>query len=124
MEKLKDIKDIVEVSDYSLYILISIILASILIIFIIIYFFKNQKKSKKLTPKEIALNELQNINFSDTKRASYSFSENGYLFVNEANREAFEEIEEELLKHKYKKEVLEIDEELKIKMQEFIKEIS
>ena len=57
MEELKDIKGIVEVPDYSLWILLSVIICVIFILILLIYFLKNRrKKRKKLTLKQIAMN--------------------------------------------------------------------
>lgn len=124
MEELKDIKGIVEVPDYSLWILLSVIICVIFILILLIYFLKNRrKKRKKLTLKQIAMNNLKGIDFKDTKNAVYTFSENFQYFINEKNKDSFENLQKELEVFKYKKEVEELPEELKNRIKSMIKEI-
>ena len=124
MEELKDIKGIIEVPDYSLWILISIIVTIIFFIAITIYFFKNRrKKRKKLTLKQIAMKNLKEIDFNDTKDTVYAFCENFQYFIDEKNKESFEELQKELEMYKYKKEVEKLSEEQINKIKSMIKEI-
>ena len=122
MEKLKDIKGIVEVPDFSLYYFIAIDFAIIAFIVFLVFLFKTKKKPKP-TKKEIALKILKNIDFLDTKKSVYDFCEHGALFVNENNQNSFQTIEKELQKYKYKKDVPNLDEESIKKMKDFIKDI-
>ncbi|MCB9097737.1 hypothetical protein [Arcobacter sp. s6] len=124
MEELKDIKGIIEVPDYSLWILISIIVTILFFIAITIYFFKNRrKKRKKLTLKQIAMKNLKEINFNDTKDTVYTFCENFQYFIDEKNKESFEELQKELEMYKYKKEIEKISKELEDRIKSMIKEI-
>ncbi len=124
MEELKDIKGIIEVPDYSLWILISIIVTIIFFIAITIYFFKNRrKKRKKLTLKQIAMKNLKEIDFNDTKDTVYAFCENFQYFIDEKNKESFEELQKELEMYKYKKEIEKISKELEDRIKSMIKEI-
>jgi len=122
MEKLKDIKGIVEVPDFSLYYFIAIDFAIIAFIVFLVFLFKTKKKPKP-TKKEIALKILKNMDFLDTKKSVYDFCEYGALFVNENNQNSFQTIEKELQKYKYKKDVPNLDEESIKKMKDFIKGI-
>lgn len=124
MEELKDIKGIIEVPDYSLWILISIIVTIIFFIAITIYFFKNRrKKRKKLTLKQIAMKNLKEIDFNDTKDTVYAFCENFQYFIDEKNKESFEELQKELEMYKYKKKIEKISKELEDRIKSMIKEI-
>ena len=124
MEELKDIKGIIEVPDYSLWILISIIVTILFFIAITIYFFKNRrKKRKKLTLKQIAMKNLKEIDFNDTKDTVYAFCENFQYFIDEKNKESFEELQKELEMYKYKKEIEKISKELEDRIKSMIKEI-
>jgi flagellar biosynthesis/type III secretory pathway M-ring protein FliF/YscJ len=124
VEELKDIKGIIEVPDYSLWILISIIVTIIFFIAITIYFFKNRrKKRKKLTLKQIAMKNLKEIDFNDTKDTVYAFCENFQYFIDEKNKESFEELQKELEMYKYKKEIEKISKELEDRIKSMIKEI-
>ena len=124
MEELKDIKGIIEVPDYSLWILLSIIVCVIFSLVLAIYFFKNRrKKRKKPTLKQIAMKNLKEINFDDTKCAVYSFCENFQYFIDEKNKESFEQLQKELEIYKYKKEIEKLSEEQINKIKNMIKEI-
>lgn len=124
MEELKDIKGIIEVPDYSLWILLSMIVGLLLCLIFVIYYFKNRrKKRKKLTSKQIAMKNLKEIDFDDTKGAVYSFCENFQYFINEKNKESFEELQKELEIFKYKKEIEKLSNEQKNKIKSMIKEI-
>ena len=125
MEGLKDIKDIVVVPDYSFWIFLLTIFVSILAIGLIIYLYKNRRrKRKKPTNKELAKQRLKSIDFKDQKKAIYTFSVDGSLFVNEKNRELFQKIEKNLTQYKYKKETPPLDSETKKMIKEFIRSIT
>ena len=124
MEELKDIKGIIEVPDYSLWILLSIIAFVVFCLIILIYFLKNRrKKRKKLTLKQIAMKNLKEINFNDTKDTVYAFCENFQYFIDEKNKESFEELQKELEIFKYKKEIEKLSDEQKNRIKNMIKEI-
>jgi len=122
LSQLKDIKPIVEVPDNSLYILIAIVsIIIIVILFFTFRYFTRIKKTKQLTIKEITLKKLKNLDYEDTKEVVYNFSVDGILFINEKNKEQFEQLEKELEKYKYKKDVDKLPDELKAKIKDFIK---
>ena len=124
MEELKDIKGIIEVPDYSLWILLSIIVCVIFSLVLAIYFFKNRrKKRKKPTLKQIAMKNLKEINFDDTKCAVYTFCENFQYFIDEKNKESFEQLQKELEIYKYKKEIEKLSDKEKNRIKNMIKEI-
>ena len=124
MEELKDIKGIIDVPDYSLWILLSIIVCVIFSLVLAIYFFKNRrKKRKRLTLKQIAMKNLKEINFDDTKCAVYTFCENFQYFIDEKNKESFEQLQKELEIFKYKKEIEKLSDEEKNRIKNMIKEI-
>jgi len=124
VEELKDIKGIIDVPDYSLWILLSMIVCVIFSLVLAIYFFKNRrKKRKKPTLKQIAMKNLKEINFDDTKCAVYTFCENFQYFIDEKNKESFEQLQKELEIYKYKKEVEKLSEEQINKIKSMIKEI-
>lgn len=124
MEELKDIKGIIEVPDYSLWILLSIIASLLFCLIFAIYYFKTRrKKRKKLTLKQIAMKNLKEIDFEDTKDTVYAFCENFQYFIDEKNKESFEELQKELEMYKYKKEIEKISKELEDRIKSMIKEI-
>lgn len=124
MEELKDIKGIIEVPDYSIWILLGMIVGVLLFIISAIYYFKNRrKKRKKLTSKQIAMKNLKEIDFDDTKGAVYTFCENFQYFIDEKNEESFEKLQKELEIFKYKKEIEKLSDEERNRIKSMIKEI-
>ncbi len=122
IQGLKDIKDIVEVPDYSLYFLIAITGVILLSIAYPVYLYLTRiKKTELKTPREIALQNLKNIDFSDVKKVAYTFSVDGFLFIDDKNRDEFEMIEKDLQQYKYRKKVNDLDEKLKERIVKFIK---
>ncbi len=124
MNELKDIKDIVEVQEHSFVMLMSVILLAVVVVALATYLFKNRRKRrKKPTAKEIALERLQNIDYSNTKEVVYLFEEQGEMFLNEKNQVEFESIKEELKIYKYKKDIPSLDKDTKERIKAFIKEL-
>jgi hypothetical protein len=122
LDKLKEIKPIVEVTDFSFYYFITIIFISFIIIAFVLYkYFTKVKKTKKLTQKQIALKRLKNLNFKDVKNIVYSFTVDGFLFINDKNRDKFKTLEEKLEQYKYKKDIQNLPNKLKNEIKQFIK---
>ncbi len=124
MEELKDIKDIVEVHEYSLFILIGLTVFIVLLLSLAVYFFKNRRRRrKKITVKQRALEKLKKIDFLDTKSVVYTFEEQGRLFLNEKNQEEFDSLIKELTVYKYKKDIPPLDSNAEKKIKTFIGEL-
>ncbi|MCF6172647.1 MAG: hypothetical protein L3J44_02540 [Campylobacteraceae bacterium] len=121
--KLRDIKGIVEVSDYSLYYLIALIVLALLIVAVIIYLVTQPRKSKKPTSKEMAAKKLKNINYKNSKEIAYVFTLNVTFFTNEKNRQKIDKILEKLEIYKYKKVTPNMDENFKNRIKQIIKEV-
>lgn len=124
MEKLRDIKDIVEVHEYSFETLMGLIFLGLVLLFLGIYFFKNRRrKRKRLTPKAVALHNLKTMNYTNTKEVVYTFSTDGFLWINEKNEPEFKALETLLLPYKYKKDVPSLDHALEKRIKVFIEEL-
>jgi len=122
LAQLKDIKPIVDVVDYSFYYLLALIICvSVVIIFILYKYFTRVKKTKQPSRRKIALNRLKTLDFTNTKEVVYTFSVDGYVFINEKNKQMFEDIEKELETYKYKKDVKRLSNDLQEKIKKFIK---
>jgi flagellar biosynthesis/type III secretory pathway M-ring protein FliF/YscJ len=119
--KLKDIKGIVEVSDYSMYYLIALSLIVLIVIWVIIYILMQPKARKKPTNRQIALKNLQNINYDDTKEIAYNFTLNAPLFINETNKKDIDMTLDKLEIFKYKKDVPKMEKDLKSEIKNMIK---
>jgi len=122
MEELRDIKDIVEVHDHSLEMLLALILTALLLLGISIYLYRNRRKRRrKPTEREIAYNRLQSIDYSNPKEIAYTFTLNGARFATEETQAKFQELEKKLSRYKYKRDVPDMDNHLIQQVQEFIK---
>jgi len=122
MDKLRDIKGLVEIQDYSLYYLLALVILGLLIASFVIYqlFFK-RKRRKKPTKKEIALRELKNIDYSNPKDVAYKFTIFAESLLEESDKREYEMLVKELDSYKYKKEIPKMDEDLKKRVKNFIK---
>lgn len=125
MEQLRDIKDIIEIPMNDLWIyggLVIFILA--LVVGYLLYRMKRRQKRK--SPKEMALESLTCMDFTDAKSAAYVFTENGHIVAenNSLHVEALSSIVEALEVYKFKKDVPTLDDALVAKMQDFIKDVS
>ncbi|WP_331774249.1 hypothetical protein [Sulfurospirillum sp. 1612] len=119
-EKLRDIKGIVAITDYSLYYLIALCVVILILIGLAIYWYLQPRRRKKPTAKALALKKLKNINFENQKEVAYLFCLNSIYFVNEKNEAKYNELVKKLERFKYKKEVPMLDDALKKEIQDFI----
>jgi len=111
---LHDIKNIVEVQEYSFYFLLLTIILSIVVIGIFIYLvYKWLQRRNAYNQRKEHYKLLHNIDLNDTKNAAYSISRYGSTFKNDGERQAgmFENITQRLEKYKYKKNVEAFDDE-------------
>ena len=123
MEELRDIKGLVEVTDYSLYYLLGTVgVGAIVLIVLAVLPYKHLTKKDPMTQKKVAMELLEKFEFGDAKESVYEFSHLAQYAVNETQRRELEELLAELEIYKFKKEVPELDAKLKAKMQKFIKE--
>ena len=125
LDKLKDIKDIVPVEDYSLYIIIGIVFFSIFLIIVFTYFFTKIKIKPKPTKKELAFKKLKQLDLEkdDTKKIVYTIAIDGEMFVNSTNEALYNDIVDKSSKYKYKKDIDSLDKEIKDMIKKFIKTI-
>lgn len=123
LEKLRDIKDIVQVTDYSFIYLIALCIVILLIILLAVYKYMQPKKRKKPTQKELALIKLKNINFENQKEVAYDFYFYAVYFLNDKNENRYKELVERLEPFKYKKDVPPLEAILQTEIKEFIKDL-
>ena len=76
-----------------------------------------------VTQQKLAIQELENFEFSTAKESAYLFSHLAQYAVNETQTQELQKILAELEVYKYQKEVPELDSALKAKMQSFIEEV-
>ncbi len=127
LDKLKDIKPPVEVEG-SFWLFLILIILSLLLFGAIGYFlykFLKRRKKRRKTKRELALDALREIDFKDTKKAVYDFTENAFLAIEEdmEKEEKLKNILKELEIYKYKKDIPPLSKEHIKMMKKFIKEI-
>lgn len=123
MQGLKDIKDVVEINSNSLYFwIILLVILGLVILFYLVRIRLNQthKKRKSLSLKKIAYQELLEIDFIDTKKSVYKFTQNFRYFLDENNIHKFNELNKKLEIYKYKKEIPALNKDLVKEMKNMI----
>ena len=122
MIKINDIKPIVQIPDFSIYIYYSFVLLVFIIICLLIYgiykFLQPKSKSQEMQWFE----KLQHIDFKNTKQTAYDISKYGrYLAKEERQIHLLDELTNDLSSYKYKKEIpSELTEEIKSKFNIFM----
>ncbi len=113
--KIHDIKGLVEIPDFSIYLYMLLwILASLLFFAFIYLVYKLIKNRKKNYRKEYYKN-LKEIDFSNTKQSAYKITRYSRLLAQSPReKKLMEELLEALEKYKYKKNVEQFDDEIKI----------
>jgi len=123
MEHIKDIKENIIIPIDFLSPLFGLLL---IIVSVWYYLYLKKKKKRKPTQKELAKKALLELNLEDkdAKEIAYLFTQNGGILVKDENKDNFLEIVLALEKYKYKKDISDdLDNELKIKIKEWIKGI-
>ena len=128
LDKLKDIKPIVNIPDNSLYELIALTLFLVAILALIaIYLSKRGVRRRKrviLSDKEIAKNELKELDFTNSKDAVYKFDKYIRYFLDQESLTKYKEFLDSLSIYKYKKDVPPLDKSSIEKIKEIIKEVA
>lgn len=121
LSKLNDIKELEKIPDNSLFIFSALILLGFIFLLILIFFIAKLIKNRKKNPRKIYFKILKNVNFSDSKKSAYTITKYSRLIVsNEREKKLAIELIESLEKYKYKKEVENIDNEVKAKFSIFM----
>ncbi|WP_424689400.1 hypothetical protein [Halarcobacter ebronensis] len=119
--KIHDIKSLVEIPDFSIYIYVLLISVAVflvlLVLFLIYKIIKNRKKDFRKEYYKI----LEEMDFQDSKQCAYTITKyTRLLAVSQREKKLAEELIEELEQYKYKKDVKEIDEDIKILFSRFM----
>ena len=126
LKNLKDIKPPVEISDYSLWVFIAVILLALALFATVAYILKRKLRKKRRFFKsdlELARERIEAIDYSNPKSVAYTFIEDVSKFVEPNRSQEYNSILRELEDYKYKKEVPQMSEELQAKIKNFIKGI-
>jgi len=125
MEQLRDIKGLVEVTDYSLYYLLGLSTVVLIIVGILGYLlYKKMTQKTPMSQQKLAKSLLKELEITDAKGSVYTFSHLAQYAVTDALQEELQSILKELEPYKYKKEVPQLAPALKERMQKFIKEVT
>lgn len=114
MDQLRDIKGLITIEDYSLYIFLALVLGSLILIYLIGRFLV--KFLRKNTPIKIAKKKLKALDLSDTKQSAYTVTKYAPYLNQEENFSYLE-------KYKYKKESLEFLDEDKENLERFLRNV-
>ena len=111
---LHDIKDIVEVQEYSFYYFLGVSVFSVVMLAALGYLlYKFIQKRNAYNQRKEYYKLLHSIDLNDTKKAAYAITKYGALFKDDGERQAgmFENISSRLEQYKYKKSVDAFDKE-------------
>lgn len=111
---LHDIKQIVEIEDFSLYYLIGVVAISALLIALIVFLlYKWNKGKKKFSIRKEHAKLLDLLDLHETKHAAYAITLYGLTFRDDSlrHKEMYENILSRLEEYKYKKSVDKFDSE-------------
>lgn len=121
LSKLHDIKELENIPDNSIFIFSFLIFICILILLIIVFFVIKFFRNKKQSDRKKYYKILQEIDFKDSKSSAYKITKYSRLLaINEREKRLCYELIAELEKFKYKKDVLEIDDSIKVKYSTFM----
>lgn len=121
LSKLNDIKELEKIPDNSLFIFLALVLLGFIFLLILIFFITKLIKNRKKNPRKIYFKILKNVDFSNSKKSAYTITKYSRLIVsNEREKKLAIELIESLEKYKYKKEVENIDNEVKAKFSIFM----
>lgn len=119
--QIHDIKDIVKIPDYSIFIFYFLIFLAVLALFIVIVFIIKYFKNKKPNMRKEYCKILKDIDYSQAKTSAYTISKYVRLLAkNERENILADELIELLQEYKYKKEVKQIDDNIKAKLSTFM----
>lgn len=113
--EIHDIKGLTQIPDISFYLFLGLCALGITLLLILIFllykYFNNRKKNKRKEYYKI----LKELDLSDSKKAAYTISKYARLLVSShREKKICSELIEELEAFKYKKDVEEINDEVKI----------
>ena len=122
MIKIHDIKPIVEIPDFSIYLYYGLLLLSLILVCFLIYLVYKFLKPKTKSQEMIWHEKLQSLDFIDIKKTSYDISKYGrYLAKEERQIRLIDELVSDLSSYKYKKEIpSEFTQEIKTKFNIFM----
>ncbi len=121
MEKLKSIKPLVDIPDYSFYLYLLFILVATTLAAVLVYLLFRVMSRKKISEKEEIKKRLRALDLEDAKKVAYEITRYGrYLVSDESKARLYEDLVKKLTPYKYKKGVPPLSEELKKEIKLFL----
>jgi hypothetical protein len=113
VQELRDIKPLIELSDYSLYLLISAVVVGLIFAYkLFIYFYKYAKGSCKVNCNKYYFYMYCNLDWSKPKEAAYLATKYAaVLAIDKRRAELYEQLRVRLDRYKYTKNIDKIDSE-------------
>ncbi len=125
MEKLRDIKPLVEIPDYSFYLYLFLIFLATLAAALFVYLLIRIATKKKIDKRKQIVAQLNRLDLNDAKHTAYTITKLGrYVIKDSSSLRIYEELLKRLAKYKYKKEVPPLDDETKKYIKLFLKMIN
>ena len=123
--KIHDIKPIVAIPDYSIYIFYGLIVLGVVVVGLVLYFIYQYFHNKKNLDQKKYLNILKNIDFENQKQTDYTISKYGRVLAKEDRQiRLFEELNYSLEPFKYKKDIQEkIPQTIRLKYETFLESL-
>jgi len=107
MPQIRDIKPIVDIPDFSIY--LALFFAGIILIALIVFLYNLIYKffhDRKRMLKKAVFKKLKEVDFENPKRAAYDITRYGrYLICDDKSQKIYDELILLLEKYKYKKEI-------------------
>ena len=119
--KIHDIKPLVEIPDYSFFILSGLILLGIIIVSLVIFFIYKYLKNKKQNIRREYFKKLKELDFKNSKKSAYDITKYGQLLVKtKREKQLLNDLISQLEQYKYKKDVDNFDDETKALFDRFL----
>ncbi|RXJ90342.1 hypothetical protein CRV01_04075 [Arcobacter sp. CECT 8983] len=119
--KIHDIKSLVDIPDFSIYIYILLISVAVFLVFLLLFLIYKIIRNRKKDFRKDYYKILEEIDFEDSKKTAYTITKYSRLLaVSQREKKLAEELIDELEKYKYKKDVKQIDEDIKILFSRFM----
>lgn len=111
VDELRDIKPLVEIADFSIYIYLSLWILTFVAVGVLAYWaIKKYRETRKINIEKVYLEKMDNIEWSNSKSASYEATEYGrYLANDERRKSIYQDMVAGLEKYKYREDNLEME---------------
>ena len=126
MLKIHDIKPIVQIPDFTIYIYYSLIVCGILLVLSICFWIYKTITNKKVSKEKEYFDILQNVDFNNAKQTAYMISKYGRLIAkSDEDKMLIEKIYSSLEDFKYKKNIPDkIPEDIKAQYEIFMESVN